>query len=400
MALSQVANGDTGLQARTKINAGLTAVDGLTAAVDIPGLNLLNFKAGQFQNARRGLASVQTAQGRAIFAIIGDSTSTGSGAGTGTSQVTDANVLKPSRWLADMITGKAGMQTNVEMFLGDGGVTTGAGSTITAYDPRIVLGTGWSFSGTGLYANGTTTDAVTFTPATPVDTFEITMANTGSVLGFTIGGAAPTTGGSSITLPSTTVVSKTIITGASASLAPLAISRVSGTARFIGVRAWNSTVAPKLDVITYSIHGTTAGIMVNSTGGIQYGDIWKSIGASLYFFNVMLNDIPGTSIASYKTSISTACDLARAAGGDIVLVVPPAKNGVTDAVFQTYIAAVKEVALAKDCTVLDLYTRFGGVYSAASGTRWYYNNGSDGTHGTRFMYADVGRAYADLVSAL
>ena len=379
---------------------------GSSAAVSSP-FNLSNFETSQFNALRLSVAGMRAGTGaRPTVMIMGDSTTLGHSAGTAGSDNLyngGAALLRPSARVASILTA-AGLPAIEQTHLG--AISFGAGYTqqqaITAYDPTIVFtGTSWTFGNPGgviggsWWENNSTTDPVTITPTIAWNRCEISYVNAGNAqMNILVGGVAPTVGASSYT--ATGAASQGLITVGSTTAAVQALTLTKNSAgqqAYLNgpVRFWN-TANPGIDVICNGAGNYTAGN--GAAVGAYYNlDAVNLIQPDVVFANYGTNDWAGTTptaYSNYGAALTTMATNIQAYGGQLVLVAPQPLLTTTDANTQNFLAAMRNVSIAKNCPMLSLYDRFDRD-TTPSGD-WYI-----GIHGNKEMYADIGAAYAEVL---
>jgi hypothetical protein len=127
-------------------------------------------------NWAKARALVRTGQASATIAVVGDSGPAGFRANAGV----DSRALSYPTSLAKMLAANALTPATAESWWGDADeILLGGTALYTTYNPAVTFGAGWTYNGGvttfGGYCpfNNSTTNALSYTPTTQVDTFDI-----------------------------------------------------------------------------------------------------------------------------------------------------------------------------------------------------------------------------------
>lgn len=355
----------------------------------IPGV--YNYSPLTLPNYRAALAKMRAGLQNVTVALIGDSTTAGAGAGSGGGvyQLNGARAKSLPSYLASLMT-SAGVAAEAETFFGEAGVTFA--TPYNSYDPRLVLGTGWGTSGATLGLGGSffntsaTTAALSFTPTTAVDTFDIYYARNSGLATFTVnvdGGStlATVNGAGAATLLKQTVT-------ATLGTHTLNIQNSTAGITYInGVHAYSSA-AKKVALLNMGRTGWKTADWLDASSGWSPFNALPLVAADLTVINLGINDaINAVPLATYEANLrALATQAARSGAGDVLVVVPFPVD-VTQASLatqQSYWAAasrLKDVAV-----VLDLGFRYGSREAMATHG---LTNGSDTLHPNASGYTDA-----------
>ena len=271
------------------------------------------------------------------------------------------------------------------------------GSGISAYDPRLTLGAGWTAVEASTVAvlggqaieNTTTTNALTFAPGVAWDTAEVTVAGIGAgSLGLSIGGA--------VTNYSPTVGVVTTITYTAASLAAhtLTIARVSGDVQVLGIVCTDST-APAVTVINAARGGYEIGDYLDSTDFYSPANTLPNVTADLCLVEIGINDRNAElAPASYRAQLSALLDLLPAAS-DVVLIASasPSPGALTYA-WSEYVEQMRLEADSRGLDLIDLTVAMGDR-TTIEAQGW----NSDGVHLTRRGLAEKAHIIHKILTA-
>jgi hypothetical protein len=354
---------------------------------------LFNDRPQCLKKFRKARANALSGQGRGRIMFIGDSTEAGSGALA--ADMTGAYPKTPSKQLAALLA-SVGIPTSHNSICGDAGITAGA-LTYPVYDTRVTFGANW-VSGTFATLGGTffkyTAGAVNNLALTPVGAFDTikvfywraggfgsfaTNVDGGSSLGST------NSAGSSAMQTATFTVTKSTHT---INIVPAN----DGDLYICAILAYDSTV-PALDFIQAAKSGS--GIADYSTvgGSNPYAavEVLKYLAPDLLWVNLTINNSNNDGAAYLATYIADMQILITAAqiSGDVVLEVGPPSNtaNATNGVLDSYIDALKTLALNNNCVLLNTKERWTS-YAVQNAVIPYRDN----LHQTALGYADM--AYA------
>jgi lysophospholipase L1-like esterase len=121
-------------------------------------------------------------------------------------------------------------------------------------------------------------------------------------------------------------------------------------------------------VSRFSIPGSKIGNLVKETDAVSsLPYAFDYLKPDLSVIALMTNDgDQQTTVATYKASLDTCVARAKAAGSDVLIVgAPPYQSDATNAIKLTaYVAAAKEVAVARDAVFLDIPALWGSWVTA------------------------------------
>lgn len=413
VALDLIADGETGLSARNKINAGFTATDAATAALadkldtsalDTDSLMAANSDdlipsqkavkaaiaaagggggaAASFDFAgdlgvndgsigfdwlraaklRQGFANVLSNTGPFIFAAAGDSTTAGTTGGIGTTATTSS---WPWHFYKELL--RQGVPARYDGFYcGQRDI-----------DTRLVVGAGWGVFSAYLWTNpGNLTSAIESSFTGQVDRAVISYYDNG-------------TGTLRYQWDSATAVD-IALTG-DGTLKNVTVNVTLGTHTlkvfmnagiYIGCRGYATSIND-VQVLNLGYGGTGA-----NTEGTAFSieKIMARVGANFYDLNYGINNYGANAPTTFGTSITTMVTAFQAIGAGVALNYPTASNA-SEAVQESYYAQLKLVAAAKSCPLNDLHQRYGRTFAEAGTEGWV----TDALHPTVLTYADQGR---------
>lgn len=297
---------------------------------------------------RAALAKVKQGTGNARLCAVGDSTTAGffaNGPSTGNS-----NVFSYPTQLANILQTSYGIKAQSQAVF-EGGQELPGGN-----DPRIVVGSSWSLVTTlGGIPNATSqattsTNALSFTPSSSVDTFRIlyvteTTEGTGSVnidggtsTGFTGTGAAG--------------VGVLTVTAGSVGTHTLNIFEVSGSVHIIGFEAYDSTQS-QIIIENIGAPGVKASDLAKNTNPYNAGTaaMYIAIGCDIVNLNDGINDWgTGVSVATYTSNMQIVITAIKTAGSDTMLESPnhsdPTTGIASEATQSTFVEALRGLSLA------------------------------------------------------
>lgn len=361
--LGEAVGGDAGEQARTGVlRRGLTGM----------------------HRWRQARGNVVQAYGEARILCIGDSNTAGGTVDVGVSR--RANAYPTA--LATLLDRHYGATS--AGFYG----SAGQGAAYPTYDPRVALGSGWSPVGAAVslggevFANTTTTAALTFTPGIEWDTAEIIVA------GLAAGDLTADVGGAASPY-SATVGAVTTLTFDAGSVGAhtLSISRVSGEVHVVGVICRNSA-APAITVVNGGRGGWKTSDLVDDAEFYSPLNVLPAVVADLVLIEIGINDhTAGVTPATYAANLQTIID-ACPSGADVALVSSVTPTSAGKAYFWAdYQTAMYAVAAANDLPVIDMTVAMGDrpVIEAQS---WNVDN----VHPTRAGLAEKANAILKLLT--
>lgn len=259
------------------------------------------------------------------------------------------------------------------------------GSGISAYDPRLTLGAGWTAVEASTVAvlggqaieNTTTTDPLVWNPGIEWDTAEITIAGIGA------GSYTADIGGA--TTPFSNIVgASTVITYDAGSVGAhsLNIRRVSGDAQVTSIVCTDST-APAVTVINAARGGYETADYLDSTDFYSPANVLPTLDADLILVELGINDrnaaLPP---ASYRAQLDALLDLLPA-DADVVLIASASPTEGALTLWADYVAQVNACAASRGVPFIDLTIAMGDR-ATIEAQGW----NSDGVHLTRAGLAE------------
>lgn len=354
--------------------------------------------ATQLPKFRAALGKTKTGQSNTRVLCIGDSITMGAysnGSGSGDWR----NNSWPNQ-LAKMFR-NSGVPAYSNSFMG---------FTCSANDGRLVKGSSWDTSVVtagsttvgGSFASATTnTNALTFAPSDPVDTFKVWYPKllSSGTFSYSINGATATNvntnGASAFTsLTATTALSSSLIS----------FSWVSGGFTDIGgVEAWNSAEAC-INFVNAGWNGsTTTQWNDNANPWSPLGNI-ALMGQDLTIIMLSTNDMLQTngpiSVATMRSNLQNIITQALIAGDVIICCPVPLvvdANTQSAAAQAQYIAAIMSLANSNNIPVVDLFDRW--VSYAVSNPLGYYMGGGFAAdlHPVALGYSDISQAIYNVI---
>jgi lysophospholipase L1-like esterase len=349
----------------------------------------------QLRKFRTAIAKVKSNQANCKVLCLGDSTTFGTG-----SNNSNTGDLKPFAYPTQLqaMMNSAGINSHANSFMGYGSPTfENNGSN----DARIVEGNSWTNFGSNaalggtLFENtGSTTNALSFTPTVPVDTFVIyyiTAVGNGTFsAGFN--SATPTNqstnsanGFATLTISSTLGINT------------LNLKYVSGGNIFIqGVEAYDSS-KKWIDFINAGWPGAKASDISSNPAFYSPLSGIGFLAPDLTLLNIGINDWgAGTSLSSFQTnvqSVITECQLS----GDVIIIspAPSAASSTSVATQQTYVTVMKNLAITNNIPFIDWWTRMG---LQSTNTAMYWT--SNALHPNMVGYSDNAQTIFNMIGNL
>lgn len=345
---------------------------------------LFNFKTSQFTQWAAGVAAVKANSRRGRVLVIGESGARGEHSGDApTPQWLNTHKNAPAGRIAADLTAR-GLATNIEDLLAMGGnagvvpIAQLRGNIKTGFNAASPWAeTASTTLGGCMIVNSTDATALTYSPEVNVDTFELwdVQAPAAGVIEYSVDGGAWTQ------LTQTNAAAsarRTQIAAGSLGAHTLSVRRVSGTAFFAGVRAWDSAVHA-MDIINGGRGGATAALVANKAAGFASGSVLAGYASTcdlIIIGPLQVNDeVAGTAVnTTFKTNMQTLITDSKAGGASVLLVTghPVAPGSVSYAVQETYRVALKELATLNDVPLFDCYALFGS-YEAMQAQSWIAN---------------------------
>lgn len=342
-----------------------------------------NFRPVSFRKWMAALGAVRNGDADAKIYCLGDSITRGS-----FSAATSAQAL--NGWpvqLAKLLSARNLVPAVSENIFGAGG----ASLTLSSFDSRITLGTGWAPTTVnslgGRTLNGTGTGTLSFTPVSNCNTFDIySIRNVAG--GFTVN----LDGGSTLATVNTSgakAVIKTTVTGTLAAHT-LNIVQTSGNIFIIGIDCYDST-GKKVRVLNGGWSSATSTSHTSSQSN-AYDPLpaLSAIAPNLSIICLSPNDWNNaTDLAAFSAAMQTIITTCLTYG-DVLLMSPPPSNIALTALAtqQAYVDAMQALAVSNGIPFLDLFGRWGS-YEIMNPLSFY----GDSVH-------PAGRAYADIASLI
>lgn len=380
---------------KTKLLAFVAAFSLLAAPAQADSMAVAG---ATFQNAPNFFAAVKsifagTASGvPARLCADGDSTTFGVG-----SQATGASGLQTLSYPAQIAQSlnNYGVPAHFDAFMGDQGT-----AQTLANDSRMTIGSSWtqqtgseSIGGAQLKAS-TSTNPVVFAPVNAVDTFRIFYIAGGSgTFSWKIDAGSATNQSQS----SGSGLQSITVSAGSPGVHAISISEVSGTVNIQGIEGYDST-NPSVSIINAGWSGSNSGNWAVTTNAQSPGNAapYAALGCTTLLINLGINNENGTGYAGgpsgTKADITTLINAGKAAGADVLVIVPhPIAIGTTAQATQlTYANAIKQAAAAAGVPVVSLYDKFGSqAQTIASGVAF------DALHLSALGYSDVAEFIAN-----
>lgn len=340
---------------------------------------------------RKCLANVVKGAGRCMIVRVGDSTTIGiNGSGV-------ANWPNQGTYLASILTAN-GIPAYQSGYFGESESGSGGRHFV---DPRINIGSWDTFSAHyglgGLTMSSAAPGApYVFSPYNKTDTcvfYGKRTGTSGATATVTLGSGTPQTidqSGSSTTLTSVTA---TAPLGSNA--CQINYNGSVGRVNMLGMVAYDST-QPAIDIVDAGWWGsaaahwacTLAGGLCSNGYYVRSLDTLLALAPDLVIIKAGINDATAGAghITSYKTSLQTIIT-AMAGTSDIILETDnPTTGNATQAVQDSYVSALYDLAISNSIPLIDSYSVWGS-YTTANGLGFM----SDTLHPTSIGYADMAR---------
>ena len=325
-----------------------------------PYANFHYFTGSNLGRYREKLYGVIKGTSHCRVLCVGDSTMAGWGAGgvgSGSGQYVNAFTNQAAALMA-----AAGVNTSTENFFGDRNFTQ-AGGSVTTFDTRLTLGTGWSAASGTASLGGRLLQAsagagnLSFAPTTNCDTFEIYYAvNTGfGVFGYAFNGGAQA---GTVNTSGTGGVGKSVVTTALGANT-LNITPTSGTVSIVGVIAYNSTVKT-VQIVNVGAGGFKTADWIDVTNGWSPGNAAPTMGQDLTVIDLTINDpYNGVSNSTYSANLQTLTNLF--AGTDVLFMSGNAVNttAVTSVNQAATVSSMSSTASGNGMPFVDIYSILG-----------------------------------------
>ncbi len=365
--------------------AALAAWPAFAAAPAIPpgaGFNNANSNPGisnltplNLSNWRKCKGLVRAGQGSCVVLEVGDSTTRGEHSSpTGGSPNDNGAIYYAHSARVAAALSSLGLSVNTESILGGSNYSQ---TNLLASDPRLGMGSSWSLFNSSQTAGGqffqasTSTNSLSFTPLSSVDTVKICYAQGTGNGTFTYN----VDGGSTLATINSNGANAYICSTSTVSLAAhtINVNEVSGNVFIGSIQAWNSTVS-QVRYLNAGWGGSTAANWNQSTAGYNPFPTIAAIAPTLTIINLGINDwVTGVSASSFQASLHTLVVQARLSG-DVVLCVPaPSSTSSASAANQAAIVSAIYAEAANDnVPVVDWTYRFGS-YTAANALGEYWD---------------------------
>lgn len=344
-----------------------------------------NINPSQLQKWAAAAAGVRLGLSNATMAFVGDSiTALALNPGGPASTYSYAFPEK----IGTILTNFYGLDCSPQCCIGDHNLTN-IGMSLATYDPRISFGTGWSneFVSTANYGlcatnfyNGTTTNALAFTPTIQTDTMEWFYIDGllagSSIFTLDIDGGTPVS--TSIGTPTSNMLSTTI-SGTLGSHTYNA-KRVSGNVNGIGFVASNSAIK-SVRLFNLGCCGWKASDWALSAYGSSPLNALAALQPDITILMLGGNEILSSPIVPIETYISNMQPIITAAkvSGDVLIMFEYQLNPaeISECIQDTYRQAAQELAAYNNCGFVDLNELFVS-FAAASGAVWMADSNHPG----------------------
>lgn len=350
----------------------------VTAPGSSPSIPSYGFTASNTERWRVALKAVRLGTGHAKVLCIGDSTTYGVGA-------TPGSTSWPAVLASLMNTNYAPTTRGLAIPPFSGGTTA---------DPRWSAQAGWGLSAQG-WASGAAyqgvsgaAQALNFAPHVAADTYDVYYIRNGGFGSITckVNGATASSGGTWSTAGASGVQKQTVTAPYSAD--PLLSFTVDAVGQVFILGVDSYVAATK----TIRIGG--AGVS-NSTTDLWRTDVSyvslnsvRAYAPDLTFIMLGINDALAYSTAQVQTYLSSIITAAQVSGDVCLLSVIPSRSPDRDpSIEDGYRVMTKALAVAKGCSFIDIFARFGD-YATANGRGFMY----DGIHANPAGYADIAAA--------
>ncbi|MFG1247261.1 GDSL-type esterase/lipase family protein [Xanthobacter flavus] len=331
----------------------------LGLAPSVAALNGKVFPRGAMAKWQAALAKVVAGSGRAKVLFVGDSTDAGYGsAGAGTA-LQSASV--PSQ-LAKRLKA-LGVPAQDNSFFG----TNNLPAAYSAYNPRLVRGTGWVEAGLSNYSLGAAcwkcdspnTGSLAFTISDYTDTADIYYLRGSGTGTFTVN----VDGGSTLATVNTNGAFGLIKQTASFARGAnhvLNMQRSAGNSIYIPIAVMYDSTVAAVEVYNAGWSGALTADIANVTNPWSSANAVAVVAPDLTIINCLINSwtlnagTPQESIAVAMANIQTVITKAKLSGS--ALLVGPIPSDVsknTVAGQQAYIAALKDLAATNNCAFVD-----------------------------------------------
>lgn len=308
------------------------------------------------------LAQVRLGLGRATWAAIGDSTTSGwgSGAAVGTAVGTGAgaggNFLRAKAWPQQMVPtlNAAGIPSRSDAVWGNNVTSGNTAAEYVVSNPSVTLASGWivlapassATIGGGLFTNSSSTTAFGFTPQVAADSFDIYYNTIPGAGTFTVTDASGTL--ATVNCNTASDMKKVTVTRASSSTTPISIQRNgTGAAIYIvGVAPFDS-LSPRLEIWNMGYAGAKVSDWLVTTNPWSTFNAINFVKPDLYTINLGLNDANASvAAATYQANMLALAVQALTSGADVQLTLPTAAVPGSYTVPASYSTALDDISIA------------------------------------------------------
>lgn len=336
------------------------------------------------------VSRVQGGTGRGLILALGDSTVAGAGAGSG--GTSDMNGAYSNGWPSQFATLLNGsIPTVFQSFFGSQVSQVAYGT----YDTRLVLGANWTAAGVSILGGVTFKFAVgavnnlAFTPPAAFDTIIVYYARNPGLGTFTVNIDGGTALGTAINTNAASALSSVTYTVAKGTHTINIVPGNDQTLHIAGIRTYDSTV-PAIDIIQVGAYGALTATFDVTTSPWSAINALKTLAPDLTFIDLTINDSNApTLLSTYSTQLNDITVAAKVSGDGVLIVGPPSNTVLaTNGTLDTFIAALKSIAAANNCRVVDTKDRWGS-YAAVQPTYPYFDNFHPETAGYGDMAAAI-----------
>lgn len=368
----------------------------LTSPSAIAALN--NNAALLMPKTRIALAAVRNGTRNARFGHGGDSTTFG--VGSNGTNVGDLAAKSYVAQLSAMLNNPTatGLNAHRNSFCGDQGVfqTLANDGRVTSLGSFTQSMARKSLGGAALTASAST--PLTFAPGVTTDTINVWGINgftTQSNINVAVNGiTSPTTVSQNGGTQGLQLVSKTVTSGTN--VLNVFQSGSPGGIYLVAAEMYDST-KKWVSLMNAGWSGAVAADLADTTDVVSPGNAVGLFNFDTFFLNIGINDwVNATSLTSFAASVTTIVTNLQAAGVDVVIMTPlqSASSSVATATQQGYVNVLSTIANAKNCVLLDLWSR--NNPQSTFNSALYYN----GLHHNGDGYNDDARAAFDLLMNL
>ena len=339
------------------------------------------------------LAAALSGSADNLFLFSGDSTTTAAGAGS--SGQTNLVAARPNGWVSQLAAQMSFAGFNANNDARFGSQTVNATSvTIPQYDTAVTLGGSWSLTGSatydsiggGMYTANTSTSTLAIAPAGAFDSVDIYYVQNAGLGTFTVnvdGGATLST----INCASAGLFQKATVSGITLGTHTLNLVMSTSSSVYVAGFVFKNSAKKGLKFVQSGMWGKKIGDFAVTTNLWSPQNALAKLAPTTHFIQLTINDtnLP-TNIAAYQASLDAYVKASIAAGIETILMTgwQSSPGGYPNAVlYQQYYDAVKAVAIANNCALIDMGTRMGSyAVTNAMGLM------SDGSHPNAIGYAD------------